>query len=160
MKNSSAVRMYESIEVPEEIKGQGILEYIKDFAMAGGMPTRQASTGLRCTGQMDILLMISSRIHAKSGLMNGVGSIEKRARFPIEVTKAVVEVIGSERRAIWPRPFSDSQEMLYRRGDVLQFGCVFKPPKQFSLAASLHLIEARISGNIDTIKARHLVRPI
>ena len=75
------------------------------------------------------------------------GSVEKRARFGLEVVKAVVDAVGAERTAIRLSPFSTFQGMK-----------MVDPKEQFSYFAGelkklklsyLHLIEPRIAGNMD-----------
>lgn len=75
------------------------------------------------------------------------GSIEKRARFGIEVTKAVVDAIGKDKTGIRLSPFSTFQAMKMQ-DPIPQFSYFIKELKKLEIAY-LHLVESRISGNAD-----------
>ena len=73
------------------------------------------------------------------------GSIENRARFGVEVTKAIVEAIGAERTGIRLSPFSPFQGM--KMADPKpQFTYFAEQLKKLNLSY-VHLVESRISGN-------------
>jgi NADPH2 dehydrogenase len=75
------------------------------------------------------------------------GSVEKRARFGIEVARAVVEAVGAERTGIRLSPFSDFQGM--KMADPRpQFSYFAQELKKLELAY-IHVVESRISGNAD-----------
>jgi len=72
------------------------------------------------------------------------GSVEKRARFPLEVVKAVTEAVGAERVGIRLSPWSVFQGM--RMEDpVPQFSYLVKEIARLNLAY-LHLVRSGISG--------------
>lgn len=76
------------------------------------------------------------------------GTVENRARFTLEVVKAIVEAVGPDRTSIRLSPFSTFQSM--RMADpVPQFSHLVKELKQWDLAY-IHLVESRIAGNLDT----------
>jgi NADPH2 dehydrogenase len=75
------------------------------------------------------------------------GSVANRARFILEVTKAVSMEVGSSRTAVRLSPYSDYLGMLMEDPDPT-FAHVVEQLKTMSLAY-LHLIEARICGNDD-----------
>lgn len=75
------------------------------------------------------------------------GSVENRARFGIEVTKAVVAAVGAERTGIRLSPFSPFQGM--KMADPKpQFSYYAQELKKLKLAY-IHVVESRISGNTD-----------
>jgi NADPH2 dehydrogenase len=75
------------------------------------------------------------------------GSVEKRARFGLEVTKAVVGAIGAERTGIRLSPYSPFQGM--KMADpVPQFSYFVEHLKPLKLSY-LHVVESRVSGNAD-----------
>lgn len=75
------------------------------------------------------------------------GSVENRARFALEVAKAVTEAVGSDRTGIRLSPFSDFQSM--RMADPKpQFSYLVRELKKYKLAY-IHLVESRVSGNAD-----------
>ncbi|KAF8857419.1 NADPH dehydrogenase [Acephala macrosclerotiorum] len=73
------------------------------------------------------------------------GSIENRARFGLEVSKAVVDAIGAERVGIRMSPFSDFQGMKMK-DPIPQFSYYTQELKKLKLAY-IHVLESRISGN-------------
>lgn len=73
------------------------------------------------------------------------GSIEKRARFGLEVSKAVVGAIGAEKTGIRMSPFSKFQGM-GMEDPVPQFTYYTRELKKLKLAY-VHVVEARIAGN-------------
>ncbi|KAK2629446.1 hypothetical protein QTJ16_000266 [Diplocarpon rosae] len=75
------------------------------------------------------------------------GSVEKRARFGIEVAKAVVAAVGAERTGIRLSPFSPFQGMKMK-DPVPQFSYYAEELKKLNLAY-IHLVESRITGNAD-----------
>ena len=78
------------------------------------------------------------------------GSVEKRARFALECTKAVVNAVGSKRTAIKLSPWGNFQGM--RPSDPLQqFGYLIGELKKLDIAY-LHLVEPRISGALESRK--------
>ena len=72
------------------------------------------------------------------------GSVENRARFGLEVTKAVVEAIGAERTGIRMSPFSVFQGM-GMTDPVPQFTYYTNELKKLKLAY-LHVVESRTAG--------------
>lgn len=75
------------------------------------------------------------------------GSIEKRAKFGLEVTKAVVGAVGAERTGLRLSPFSPFQGMRMQ-DPVPQFSYYAGELKKLNLAY-LHVVESRIAGNAD-----------
>ncbi|KAG0647820.1 Chanoclavine-I aldehyde reductase fgaOx3 [Hyphodiscus hymeniophilus] len=75
------------------------------------------------------------------------GSIEKRARFGLEVAKAVVDAVGGERTAIRMSPHSPFQGMKMAN-PVPQFSYFVEKLKPLKLSY-IHVVESRVSGNGD-----------
>jgi NADPH2 dehydrogenase len=75
------------------------------------------------------------------------GSIENRARFGIEVSKAVVDAVGADKTAIRLSPWSTFQGMRMEN-PIPQFSYLLQELKKLKLAY-VHLVESRISGNAD-----------
>ncbi|KEY69292.1 hypothetical protein S7711_01743 [Stachybotrys chartarum IBT 7711] len=75
------------------------------------------------------------------------GSIENRARFHLEVTKAVVAAVGADRTALRLSPYSTYGGMLLDDPNPT-FRYLLEQLKPLGLAY-LHLVEARISGNVE-----------
>ncbi|KAJ6021786.1 Aldolase-type TIM barrel [Penicillium herquei] len=75
------------------------------------------------------------------------GNMENRARFAIEVTRAVTEAVGADRTGIRFSPFSPFQGMKMQ-DPIPQFTYLAEQMKGFKLSYT-HLVDARISGNAD-----------
>jgi NADPH2 dehydrogenase len=75
------------------------------------------------------------------------GSVEKRARFGLEVAKAVVGAVGAERTAIRLSPFSEFQEM--KMADPKPQFSYFVEQLKLLRLSYLHVVESRIAGNAD-----------
>ncbi|KAJ9136709.1 hypothetical protein NKR23_g9658 [Pleurostoma richardsiae] len=149
VQSASAVPIDEDSPVPEAMTEGDIRAVIADYAAAA----RSAVEGAGFDGV---------EIHAANGYLPDQflqdvsnrrtdgwgGSVEKRARFALEVTKAVVGAVGAERTAIRLSPFSDFQGMLMDDPHPT-FEYLVRELKKLGRLAYLHLIEARISGNDD-----------
>lgn len=72
------------------------------------------------------------------------GSIEKRARFALEVVKSVTAAIGGDRTGIRLSPYSGFQSMKMKE-PLPQFQHVVRELKQYNLAF-IHLVEPRVNG--------------
>jgi len=81
-----------------------------------------------------------------SGWIRGEAVLKNRARFALEVTKAVTEAVGSDRVGIRLSPYSNFQDMKMK-DPIPQFTCVIKGLRHIGLAY-LHLVESRVSGDI------------
>jgi len=75
------------------------------------------------------------------------GSIEKRARFGLEVAKVVVEAVGAEKTGIRISPFSGFQGMKMNEPKP-QFTYYLEQLQELKLAY-VHVVESQISGNAD-----------
>jgi NADPH2 dehydrogenase len=70
------------------------------------------------------------------------GSVEKRARFAVEVTKAVVEAVGADRTGIRISPYSTFKSMQMKNPEP-QFAYLAEELKKLDIAY-LHIIESRV----------------
>ncbi|OQO08295.1 hypothetical protein B0A48_06165 [Cryoendolithus antarcticus] len=146
--SASAIPMSEGGHIPRALEESEIKQYVSDFATGA----KNAVEGAGFDGV---------EIHAANGYLidqftqdvsnhrtDGYGgSIEKRARFALEVTKAVVDAVGAEKTGIRLSPFSTFQGM--KMQDPLpQFSHLIEGLRNLKLAY-LHLVESRISGSAD-----------
>ncbi|KAF7556389.1 hypothetical protein G7Z17_g1430 [Cylindrodendrum hubeiense] len=79
------------------------------------------------------------------------GSIENRAKFPIDIVAALVNAIGADRVGFRISPFNNFQGMKMK-DPVPQFSYLASRLKDFSLAY-LHIIESRVNNWQDVEKA-------
>ncbi|TKA32804.1 hypothetical protein B0A50_01029 [Salinomyces thailandicus] len=147
--SASAVPMSEGAPAPRALEEEEIQGYIKAYASAA----RNAVEGAGFDGV---------EIHAANGYLVDQftqdvsntrtdawgGSVAKRARFALEVTRAVVEAVGPERTALRLSPWSTFQGMRMQ-DPVPQFMYLLEHLKEMGRLAYLHLVESRIAGNAD-----------
>ncbi|PSR77829.1 hypothetical protein BD289DRAFT_477183 [Coniella lustricola] len=133
---------------PTALTEEEIWEYVGYYAQAAKNAIAAGFDGVEIHGANGYLIDQFTQDTANNRTDKWGGSIENRARFAIEVTKAVVEAVGADRTGIRLSPFSDFQSM--KMADPYpQFNYLIGELKKFNLAF-LHLVESRISGNADT----------
>lgn len=147
--SSSAVAIDATREVPEAMTEDEIRETIADYAAAARNAVEQAGfDGVEIHGANgylpdQFLQDVCNRRTDRWG-----GSVENRARFHLEVTRAVVAAVGADRVGMRLSPHSEYLGM--RMADPLPtFEYLVAELKKFGLAY-LHLVEGRISGQSDT----------
>lgn len=84
------------------------------------------------------------------------GSIENRARFAIEVAKALVNTVGAERVAFRISPWNTWQGM-HLEDPVPQFSHLVAALRDLNLTY-LHIVESRVFNNVDC-KPRGSIKP-
>lgn len=132
---------------PTPLSEEEIKEYIGLYAQAAKNAVEAGFDGVEIHGANGYL--IDQFLQDVSNVRTDAwgGSIEKRARFGIEVAKAVVEAVGAERTGIRMSPFSEFQGM--KMADPkLQFSYFVGELKKLKLAY-IHVVESRIAGNAD-----------
>jgi NADPH2 dehydrogenase len=124
-----------------------IQQSIQDYAQAAKNAIEAGFDGVEIHGANGYLVDqffqdVSNKRTDKWG-----GSIENRARFGVEVTKAVVAAVGADRTAIRLSPFSEFQGM--KEADpVPTFNYIVEQLKKLKLAY-LHIVTSRVAGNTD-----------
>ncbi|KAF2460301.1 NADH flavin oxidoreductase/12-oxophytodienoate reductase [Lineolata rhizophorae] len=133
---------------PRPLTEDEIWGYVGDFATAAKNAVERAGfDGIEIHGANGYLVDQFIQDVSNNRTDAWGGSIENRARFPIEIAKAVAKEVGPERTAIRLSPYSEFQGM--RMEDpVPQFSAVLEGLKPLGLAY-VHMVEARVSGNID-----------
>ncbi|KAF4550144.1 Chanoclavine-I aldehyde reductase fgaOx3-like protein [Elsinoe fawcettii] len=133
---------------PRPLTEDEIQQYIKDYAQAAKNAVEGAGfDGVEIHGANGYLVDqflqdVSNKRTDKWG-----GSIENRARFGVEVTKAVVEAVGADKTGIRLSPWSTFQDMKMQE-PIPQFSYLLKELKKLKLAY-VHVVESRVSGNAD-----------
>ncbi|KAB5570123.1 hypothetical protein GE09DRAFT_696730 [Coniochaeta sp. 2T2.1] len=147
--SSSAVAIDETREVPEEMTEPEIWETIADYATAAKDAVMEAGfDGVEIHGANGYLPDQFLQDVCNRRTDGWGGSITNRARFHLEVTKAVVEAVGADKVGMRLSPHSEYLGM--RMADPLPtFEYLVTELKKFGLAY-LHLVEGRISGQSDT----------
>lgn len=145
--SSSAVPITSEDETPEAMTEQDIQEAIDDYAKAAKNAIAAGFDGVEIHGANGYLPDQFLQTTCNQRTDQWGGSIENRARFHIEVTKAVAAAVGVDRTAIRLSPYSDFNGMLMDEPEPT-FEYLMKELKSIGLSY-LHLIEARIKGNDD-----------
>ncbi|EXF79067.1 NADH:flavin oxidoreductase/NADH oxidase [Colletotrichum fioriniae PJ7] len=148
LESSSAMPVAEGAATPVEMSESDIQQVIEDYATAARNALEAGFDGVEIHGANGYLPDQFLQDTCNKRTDGWGGSIEKRTRFHLEVTKAVVNAVGADRTAVRLSPYSDFQGMLMDDPDPT-FEYLVKRLKPLGLAY-LHLIEARISGNDDT----------
>ncbi|KAI0097909.1 NADH:flavin oxidoreductase/NADH oxidase [Nemania sp. FL0031] len=146
-KSSSAVGINQTTGTPEEMTEEDIWEVISNFAKAARNAIAAGFDGVELHGANGYLIDQFIQDTCNKRTDSWGGSVSNRARFAVEVTKAVVDAIGADKTAIRLSPFSDFQGM-GMKDPYAQFEYVVRELKPLNLAY-LHLVEPRISGDVD-----------
>ncbi len=147
VKSSSDVA-FEGRAKPEALTEEEIQEYIKLYAQAANNSIEAGFDGVEIHRANEYLVDQFTQDTCNKRTDAWGGSIEKRARFGIEVAKAVVAAIGADKTGIRLSPYSSFQGM--RMADpVPQFSYLAEELKKLNLAY-LHVVESRINGSADS----------
>lgn len=145
--SSSATPMSSDGPVPSELSETEILEYISLFAQAAKNAMAAGFDGVEIHAANGYLVDQFTQDTCNRRTDRWGGSVENRARFALEVTRAVAAAIGADRTAIRLSPFSTFQGM--RMADPIpQFTYLAQQLAELKLAY-LHLVEPRVAGNVD-----------
>ncbi|KAB8227082.1 hypothetical protein ETB97_001786 [Aspergillus alliaceus] len=145
--SSSAVPSSPDGPIPRALSEGEIREYIADYAQAAKNAIAAGFDGVEIHGANGYLIDQFTQDTANQRTDAWGGNVENRARFALEVTRAVTEAIGADRTGIRFSPFSTFQAM--RMADpVPQFEYLARKTREFNLAY-VHLVEPRIAGNTD-----------
>ncbi|KAK5732293.1 hypothetical protein LTR17_010607 [Elasticomyces elasticus] len=144
--SSSGVPISSEYEEPKALTEEEIQTFVKYYANAASNSMKAGFDGVEIHGANGYLVDqfwqdVSNRRTDAYG-----GSVEKRARFGLEVTKAVIEACGGDSKKVGMRlsPWSTFQSM-GMQDPIPQFTYVVEELKKLKLAY-LHVVESRTSG--------------
>lgn len=138
---------FEGGATPTPLTEEEIKEYIGLYAQAAKNSIEAGFDGVEIHGANGYLIDQFTQDNANNRTDAYGGSVEKRARFGIEVAKAVVEAVGADKTGIRLSPFSTFQGMKMKDPKP-QFTYLAQELKKLKLAY-IHVVESRISGNAD-----------
>jgi NADPH2 dehydrogenase len=138
---------FEGGATPTPLTEEEIHEYIGLYAQAAKNAIEAGFDGVEIHGANGYLIDQFTQSNSNNRTDAWGGSIEKRSKFALEVTKAVIAAVGAERTGIRLSPFSEFQGMKMP-DPVPQFTYLATELKKLKLAY-LHLVEARVDGNVD-----------
>lgn len=145
--SSSATPVAPDQPQPIAMSEEDIQQMIADFATAAKNAVAAGFDGVEIHGANGYLLDQFLQDTCTTRTDKWGGSIENRARFHVEVTKAIITEIGADKTAMRLSPYSDFLGMLMDEPEPT-FKYLTEQLKPLCLAY-LHLIEARIRGNDD-----------
>ena len=131
--------------VPRPLSDEEIKSYIQHYVQAARNAIAAGFDGVEIHGANGHLIdqFIQDVTNKRDDQWGG--SIENRARFALEVTRAVVDAIGADRTAIRFSPYNTFQGMKMDNPQP-QFAYLARELAPLKLAF-VHLVEGRISGS-------------
>lgn len=133
--------------VPRALTEPEIKSYIANFATSARNAIAAGFDGVEIHGANGYLVDQFLQEVSNTRDDGWGGSIEKRARFAIEIVDALVNEVGAERVGIRLSPWSPYQDMGLSDPKP-QFSYLVSQLRRYDLAY-LHVIEPRVSGHID-----------
>lgn len=127
---------------PTPLTEEEIFEYVELYKQAAKNAVAAGFDGVEIHSANGYLLDQFAQDVTNQRTDRWGGSVENRARFGVEVAKAVAETIGAERTAIRLSPFNDFQGM-QMKDPAPQFSYYVEQLKKLKLAY-LHLVEGRV----------------
>jgi len=144
---SSGDLAFEGGAKPTPLTEVEIKEYIGLYAQAAKNAVAAGFDGVEIHGANGYLVDQFLQDVSNNRTDSWGGSVENRAKFGIEVAKAVVAAVGAERTGIRLSPFSEFQGM--KMADPRpQFSYFARELKKLKLSY-IHVVESRIAGNAD-----------
>ncbi|XHG03891.1 Chanoclavine-I aldehyde reductase fgaOx3 [Aspergillus wentii] len=145
--SSSATPAGPDASTPRALDEKEIQAYISEYAQAARNAVAAGFDGVEIHAANGYLIDQFTQDTCNTRTDRWGGSVENRARFALEVTKAVVDAVGPDRTGIRFSPWSNFQGMRMK-DPVPQFAYLAQQLSKFSLSY-VHLVESRISGNAD-----------
>lgn len=143
--SASDVQMYPEGPSPRPLTEEEIWATINDYATAAKNAVEKGGfDGVEIHGAHGYLIDQFTQEGSNKRTDQWGGSIENRARFALEVAKAVIKAVGKERVGIRLSPWAKFQ--IVRMADPIpQFSYLIHQLRELDLAF-LHLVEPRVSG--------------
>ncbi|KAJ2983875.1 hypothetical protein NQ176_g361 [Zarea fungicola] len=143
----SAVPMDENSHTPGVLSEQRILDVIQEFKTAAKNAMAAGFDGVEIHGANGYL--VDQFLHDTTNVRTDRwgGSIRNRARFAVELAKALVQTVGADKVGFRISPWNDWQGM-YMPDPIPQFSHLVSELGNLDLAY-LHIIESRVSNNVD-----------
>lgn len=152
--SASDIPVSSEAPAPRPLTEEEIQSYIQDYAQAARNAVAAGFDGVEIHGANGYLIDQFIQDVTNKRTDRWGGSIENRARFAIEVTRAVSDAIGADRTAIRFSPYSTFQGMRMETPQP-QFAYLARELAPLKLAYT-HLVEGRVAGNADVESAEDL----
>ncbi|KAE9378848.1 NADPH dehydrogenase [Stipitochalara longipes BDJ] len=144
--SSSDIPLYGN--TPEPYTEDEIWKFVRDYAQAAKNAIEAGFDGVEIHGANGYLIDHFIQDTCNKRTDGWGGSVEKRARFGIEIVKAVVEAIGADKTGIRLSPYSESQGMKMEDPKP-GFGYLVHELKKFKLAYLHLVVVSRLSDHLD-----------
>ncbi|CAP94853.1 Chanoclavine-I aldehyde reductase fgaOx3 [Penicillium rubens] len=145
--SSSATPASADAPVPRALTESEIHEWIADYAQAARNAVAAGFDGVEIHAANGYLIDQFTQDTCNTRDDAWGGSVEGRARFAVEVSRAVVEAVGADRTGIRFSPWSTFQGMRMEEPKP-QFEYLAERMAEMGLAY-VHLVESRIAGNAE-----------
>lgn len=155
--SSSAVPMTVGTQAPRALEEEDIWAHVGDYAQAATNAIEAGFDGVEIHGANGYLIDQFTQDVCNKRTDAWGGSVEKRSKFGLEIARAVVKAVGSEKVGMRFSPFSPFQGMLMA-DPIPQFSHLIEGLKELKLVY-LHLVESRVSGSAD-IETTEKVDPL
>ncbi|KIY67829.1 NADH:flavin oxidoreductase/NADH oxidase [Cylindrobasidium torrendii FP15055 ss-10] len=143
-------------EKPSPLTKDEIKEYVQLYATAAHNAVFGAGfDGVEVHGANGYLIDQFTQDVSNKRTDEYSGSIKNRARFALEVVKAVVDTVGADRTAIRLSPWSPFQDMKMADPKPTFSYLVGQLAQRHPTLAYLHVVEPRIDGNDDVEAQQH-----
>ncbi|KAK2028778.1 NADH:flavin oxidoreductase/NADH oxidase [Colletotrichum zoysiae] len=142
--SSSAVPISPESPVPREMTAEEIAAAVRDFAQAGRNAIAAGFDGVEVHGANGYLVDQFLQDTCNKRTDQWGGSVENRARFPVDVATALADAVGSDKVGFRISPYSNFQGMRMK-DPVPQFSFLAQKLKELELAY-LHVVESRVNN--------------
>jgi NADPH2 dehydrogenase len=132
---------------------QEIKQYVKDYVQAAKNAIAAGADGVELHAANAYLL--DQFLHETTNTRTDEygGSIENRARFPLEILDAVVEAVGADRVGIRFSPWGTFGSMSHIGSPIPQWAYITteleKRAQEGNRLAYIHIVEPRVNGYLD-----------
>ncbi|KAI9764934.1 MAG: hypothetical protein M1840_007959 [Geoglossum simile] len=140
--SSSPIPIEQGDPAPRELTEEEIRLYIDEYAAAARSAIVAGMDGVEIHGANGYLIDQFTQASCNQRTDKWGGSLENRARFALEVTRAVVDAVGSDRVGIKLTPWGKIQGMGTMPDLILQFQYLISKLREMGLAY-LHLANSR-----------------
>ncbi|KAH7923773.1 FMN-linked oxidoreductase [Leucogyrophana mollusca] len=145
--SASPIRLTGRATTPRALMLREIKEYVQAYATAAKTAVNAGFDGVEIHGANGYLIDQFLQDVSDTRTDEYGGSVENRARFALEVVKAVVEAVGPKKTGIRLSPWSPFQDM-GMKDPIPTFTYLVSSLLQYPLAY-IHVIEPGIGGNLD-----------
>lgn len=146
----SPIPMESGMPTPKELSEEQIQRIVSNFAIAANNAIRAGFDGVEVHGANGYLVDQFLQDVSNERQDQWGGSVPNRARFGLDVARALVNAVGPERVGFRLSPWNTWQSMKMT-DPVPQFAYFVEQLKQLKLAY-LHVIESRVINNVDCEK--------